>query len=215
MSEERQEATEPRGVEPPRWARRAVVIVVAVLLVLAAYALAAAFFPRWWGERIGALVGGSTPTGVLWGLLIGAVFAALPVFVLAFVLRPRWKVRAALVLLAVLLAVPNLLTLSVVLGGNDAASDGRDIWSREAPGFVTGTWIGAAAGALAAVLLILARWSAVRRRRQLGVLRRDLEVSSESDRLHREEADRLRRTAEEREEAERRRDEPPDLAENR
>ena len=215
MSEERQGATEPRGVEPPRWARRAVVVVVAVLLILAAYALAAAFFPRWWGERIGALVGASTPTGVLWGLLIGAVFTALPVFVLAFVLRPRWKVRAALVLAAVLLAVPNLLTLSVVLGGNDAARDGRDIWSREAPGFVTGTWIGAAVGALAAVLLLLARWSAVRRRRQLGVLRRDLDVSSESDRLHREEADRLRRAADEREEAERRRDDPPDLPEHR
>ncbi|OUZ07773.1 hypothetical protein BHE97_15410 [Aeromicrobium sp. PE09-221] len=215
MSEERQGAVEPRGVEPPRWARRAVVIMVALLLALGAYALAAAFLPRWWGERIGALIGGSTPTGVLWGMLFGAVFTALPVFLLAFVLRPRWKVRVALVLLAVVVAVPNLLTLSVVLGGNDAARDGRDVWSREAPGFVTGTWVGAAVGALVSVLLILARWSAVRRRRQLGALRHDLEVSSESDRLHREEADRLRRVAGEREDAERRRDEPPDLAENR
>lgn len=215
MSEDSRRPAEPRGVGAPRWARRAALVVIAVLLVLIAYALAAAFLPRWWGERIGALVGGSTPTGVIWGLAIGAVFAALPTVTLAFVLRPRWKMRALLVLAAVVLAVPNLLTLSVVLGGNDAASEGRDIWSREAPGFVTGSWIGVVLGVLGVVALIAARWSAGRRRRQLGTLRHDLEASAESDRLHREEAERLRRAAEEREEAERRRDEPPEQAENR
>ncbi|RLV55010.1 hypothetical protein D9V41_13000 [Aeromicrobium phragmitis] len=190
------------GVQPSPWVRRVVLLLVLVALGYLAYLIAAEFFPRWWAEQIAGLVGGSTATGVLWGLFLGAVFTAVPLLVLPLVLRPRWPVRIAVVVAAVVLAAPNWLTLSVAVGGNDSARDGRALLAQDGPGFLTGSWIGALIGVVLSVALISWRVGAKRRRARMRHLQEDL--------ASREEVDRLRRSEPERGVAKTHRDTPPD-----
>lgn len=181
---------ESHGVEPPPWARRVVLVLVLVALAYLAYLIAAEFFPRWWAQQIAELVGGSTATGVMWGVVVGAIFTALPVLVLPFVMRPRWAVRLGVVAGAVVLAAPNWLTLSVGVGGNESARDGRALLAREGPGFLTGSWIGVLAGLVLGIALITWRIRARRRRARMRHLQSDLAAREETDRLRRREVER-------------------------
>jgi len=135
----------------PNWSRRALVGGFLVGFVLLALLIGAATIPRWWAQRIGDQVDGSITAGVLVGLFYGFVFTALPLIVLAIVLRLRrtWRWIAFGVALALVLAIPNLMTLGIVLGTGNAAHAGERILDVEAPAFR-----GAAlAGALIAVAL--------------------------------------------------------------
>lgn len=181
---------EPHGVQPPRWARRVVLALVLVALGYLAYLVAAEFFPRWWAEQIGGLVGGTTATGVLWGLFIGTVFTAIPVLVLPLALRGGWPARITVVALAVVLAAPNWLTLSVGVGGNASARDGRALLAQEGPGFLTGSWIGALVGLVLGIALICWRIAAARRRARYRHLQEDLAARAEVERLRGEESGR-------------------------
>lgn len=162
-----------RGGSP--WAARLLWSAVAVLLVAALVVLAGATLPRWWAERIADRVQDSTSSGVAWGLFYGFGFTLVPLLALLLVGR-RWGARAALamVVLALLAATPNWLTLAVVLGTNEAATDGSALMDADAPGFRGAT----AVGALVAVLLVLVAFallgSARRRRRQVHELRAEL-----------------------------------------
>jgi hypothetical protein len=105
----------------------------------------AAFLPRWWAQRIGDQVQGSITAGTLVGLFYGFLFTLVPLVVLWLALRilDSWRLRAAAVVVALLLATPNLLTLGIVLGSGSGAHAGERILDVEAPAFRGATLTGA------------------------------------------------------------------------
>jgi hypothetical protein len=127
------------------WRRRIVVAAIVVGVVLVLGLIASATIPRWWAQQIGGQVDGSIVTGIFVGLFYGFVFTALPLLVLAAVLRWRrtWRAIAVAAALAVLLAIPNLMTLGIVLGTGNAAHAGERIMDVEAPAFRGATLVGA------------------------------------------------------------------------
>lgn len=131
-----------------------------VLLAVGAWLLSmllAAFLPRWWAQTIGNAVDGSFSAGAWWGLMIGAVFTGLAFVALAQAVLPNrsQRVRAGAVLLALVLAIPNLLTLGVVLGTNAAAHAAERTLDVTAPGFRGGTAWGAVLGAVIALAVVV------------------------------------------------------------
>jgi hypothetical protein len=145
--------TEPVRVDAgPRWGRRALWIAGLLLVLLVAGLATSATVPRWWAHRVGDQVGGSITQGTLLGLFYGFVFTFVPILVLVVVLRWRRTPRAIAValVLAILLALPNLMTLGIVLGRGNAAHAGDRVLDVEAPAFRGGSL----AGALLAVLLV-------------------------------------------------------------
>ncbi|NEW55735.1 permease [Nocardia cyriacigeorgica] len=139
------------------WRTRIIAGTVLVVVLIVAYLILAAFIPRWWAQRVGEMVGGSFSKGIGWGLVYGGLCTAVPLFLLLVAVLV-WKRRGGKVIaggavvLAVIFAIPNLMTLTVVLGGNNAAHAGERIMDVDAPAFR-----GAAlAGALIALLIFLA-----------------------------------------------------------
>jgi hypothetical protein len=133
---------------PPRgrsWKRQLVLAALVVGGVLLLGLVASATIPRWWAQRIGDQVDGSIVTGTLVGLFYGFVFTFLPLLVLVLVLRWRrtWGVLGIALAVAVLLAIPNLLTLGITLGTGNAAHAGDRILDVEAPAFRGATLAGA------------------------------------------------------------------------
>ncbi len=166
------------GPVPPEETRRRltlnrVVLIVAgiVLLVLLAL-LAAAVVPRWWAQRIGAMADGRMLVGTGLGLGIGMLFTAAPLVFLGVAARHLRSIGKALSALVVglLLALPNLITLAIVMGTGNAAHAGQRILDVEGPGFRGASLIGAIVGAILAVWIIYLMWSRRRRGRELDRL---------------------------------------------
>ena len=136
----------------PGWGRRAFWAGVVLALTLLGGLIASATVPRWWAQRVGDQVNGSITQGTLLGLFYGFVFTLLPIAVLLLILRWRstWRWVVFAVALAAILALPNLMTLGIVLGRGNAAHAGDRILDVEAPAFRGGTL----AGALLAGLLV-------------------------------------------------------------
>lgn len=155
--EEPPERRERRGPDWDRVGKRILIWLGVAIAVVALYFLLASFLPRWWAQRMGNLVDGSFALGVWWGLFFGALFTALPIMVvwLAFRREMAWKLRLVIIGVAILLAAPNLLTLSVVLGTNNAAHAGERILDVDAPAFRGATLAGVIIGAVLAVGLML------------------------------------------------------------
>jgi uncharacterized membrane protein (DUF485 family) len=149
---ERRIADQP-DVGPHRWVKRIVLLIVLVGIAYIVYLLSAAFFPRWWAQRVADQVDGSVSRGTMWGLFYGFVFTAVPVLLLAQVRRGffSWAWRGIVALVAIALAAPNWLTLSVVAGNSNAAHAGERIFDVDAPGFRAATLIGVIVGALLAL----------------------------------------------------------------
>ncbi|MGI5188228.1 hypothetical protein ACQEVI_08810 [Promicromonospora sp. CA-289599] len=147
-----------------------VAVIVAVWLI---YLFLDAFLPRWWAQVIGNAVDGSFTAGAWWGLLTGAVFTLAPVLLLAqaVLTRKSWQVRSGYLMLAVLLAVPNLLTLGIVLGTSAAAHAGERILDVDGPAFRGGTAWGAVIGGLVALTMVTMSVLYRRRGTQLKQLR--------------------------------------------
>ena len=147
------------GPADVNWSRRVVVSLVVVGGVLLLGLVASATIPRWWAQRIGEQVEGSIVTGTFVGLFYGFVFTLLPLLVLAAVLRWRrtWRFLVGALIVAIVLALPNLMTLGIVLGRGNAAHAGDRILDVEAPAFRGGTLAGALlAAALVALVVYLA-----------------------------------------------------------
>lgn len=148
-----------RGWWEPDWrdvGKRLVGVLAVILAVWLLYLFLSAFLPRWWAQVIGNAVDGSFAAGAWWGLMIGAVFTAIPVLFLAqaVLTRRSWHVRGALVMLAALFAVPNLLTLGIVLGTSAAAHAGERILDVDGPAFRGGSVWGAVAGGVVALVIM-------------------------------------------------------------
>ncbi len=185
---------EPRGIRAGTWVNRAVLVLVLIALGWVAYAVSAAFFPRVWAQRVADQVNGQLTAGTLWGLFYGFVFTFVPLLLIAQMRRRffSWTWRFIVLAVAVLLAVPNWLTLAVVAGNSKAAHAGERIFDVDAPGFRVATAFGAIGGAAVALLLVAASMRLSRRRRQVKDLTGRLTERERADR-EREEAEREER----------------------
>jgi hypothetical protein len=135
------------------WIQRAVFVVVAVLVGVLAYFVVAAFIPRWWAQRVAHQVDGRFTLGVVWGLFYGGLFTFVAVLVALQARRTLfgWPVKIGLIVLALLLEIPNLMTLGIVIGSSRAAHAGQRILDVEAPAFRSATVAGVIIGALLAL----------------------------------------------------------------
>ncbi|GAB2600484.1 hypothetical protein [Pseudactinotalea suaedae] len=142
---------------PPAWLHNVAVWVGAGLAVVVLVVLGVAVLPGWWATQVGSWVQGVPGRGVPLGLEIGAVFTLLPLGVglLAFRSGLTSKVRIALIVIALLLLLPNVLTIAIALGSSDA----RSVLAIAAPGFRGATVVG-----VALVVLVLAAVLVIRRR---------------------------------------------------
>ncbi|WP_454860173.1 hypothetical protein [Promicromonospora soli] len=143
----------------PDWrdvVKRLIGVVAVIVAVWLVYLFLSAFLPRWWAQVIGNAVDGSFSAGAWWGLVVGAVFTLVPLLFLMQAALPRrsWQLRGAFVVLAALFAVPNLLTLGIVLGTSNAAHAGERILDVDGPAFRGGSVWGAVAGAVVALVIV-------------------------------------------------------------
>ncbi|WP_067717060.1 permease [Nocardia yamanashiensis] len=165
--------TTPSTEQPERksssfvtWRNRIIALLLLALVLWIAYLILAAFIPRWWAQRIAEMVSGSFSKGIWYGLVIGLLCTLIPLLLFLFA-GTTWKKRGgpfiagASAVLAVVLAVPNLMTLTIVLGNSNAAHAGERILDVDAPAFRGAAMTGAIA---AAVLFLLVAFLVVRRR---------------------------------------------------
>lgn len=152
------------------------VVLVAVIALALVLLFVVAFLPRWWAHRIANQVDGSYTSGIVWGLFAGAVFTAIPLVVGRFAFRRQvpWRTRAIVVVVALVLAAPNLLTLGIVLGNGDAARDAQATLQNRGTGFRGATLIGAIVGAVLVAFAFYLLASRRSRRREIADLRGQL-----------------------------------------
>lgn len=174
------DAVEPQRPEPdgPSLGKRvnavvhrliAAVIVVAALV--GAYFLLEAFLPRWWAQQIGHSVGGAFSRGIGSGLLIGFVCTLIPILLIVFAVISRGRLKnvpaVVCAIAAIIVAIPNLLTLAVVVGRGNGSHAGQRVFDVDAPGFRGATLGGVIAGALVALAAAYFIWGYRRRGRKL------------------------------------------------
>jgi uncharacterized membrane protein (DUF485 family) len=166
---------EQPDVTPNRWVRRIVLVIVLIGVAYLVYLMSAAFFPRWWAQRVADQVDGSVTRGTTWGLFYGVVFTAVPLLLLAQVRRGffSWAWRGIVALVAIALAAPNWLTLSVVVGNSNAAHAGERIMDVDAPGFRAATLIGAIIGAVLVIAFTAATMRLKSRRNEVKRLKEE------------------------------------------
>lgn len=135
------------------WTLRLIGGAILVVLLLLGYWISVALVPREWAQFIGDRVDGRLLRGWFYGLFIGFVFTLLPLVIARQAFRPLgWGLRGVLLLVAVLTALPNLMTLGIRLGSGNAAHAGERILDVEGPGFRAGTsW-----GIATAIIVFLA-----------------------------------------------------------
>jgi energy-coupling factor transporter transmembrane protein EcfT len=121
----------------PNWRHRLLIAGTLLIVLLAAGAVASATVPRWWAHRVGDQVNESITSGVLIGLFYGFVFTLLPLALLIMVLRWRrtWATVGIALVAALILALPNLMTLGIVVGRGNAAHAGQRTLDVQAPAF--------------------------------------------------------------------------------
>ncbi|NNH70541.1 permease [Nocardia uniformis] len=161
------------GSSVARWRTRIIALVAVAVVLVSLYFVLAAFVPRWWGQRIGDLSQGSIAKGTGWGLTFGILCTAIPLLLLS--LMPLvWRRRHGRILagvaatLAIVAALPNLMTLAIVMGDGNGAHAGERILDVDAPGFRGASLIGAiiAVVVIAAAGFAVGRWRIRRRRSQ-------------------------------------------------
>ncbi|MGW6729785.1 permease [Nocardia sp. NPDC055029] len=141
------------------WRNRATVTVATAAVLVIAYFILSSFIPRWWAQRLASLVHGSFSQGIWWGLVYGLVFTLVPLLLLLLAVR-MWNrkggkfIAGAAVIIALLGALPNLMTLTIVLGGNNAAHAGQRILDVDAPAFRGACLVGAVVAAVIFLLVL-------------------------------------------------------------
>ncbi|MET9328779.1 hypothetical protein [Tsukamurella sp. NPDC003166] len=152
--------------------RRLVGVIGVVLLLVIVYFVGAAFIPRWWGNTVGNWVDNSFSRGIGYGLAFGLVCTAVPVWLLAYGLkqiRNHPAVSAVCGFLAVVVAIPNLMTASIAMGISGAAHAGQRSMDVRAPGFRGATLWGSIIGAIVALAVVIAIvvWTRGREQRKI------------------------------------------------
>ena len=129
------------------WKKRAILAGSALVLLVIAYFVLSAFLPRWWSLRVESLADRTFTKGIAFGLLFGVLctLAPLLLFWTAFSVRNRRggkPLAIGAIVLALVTAIPNLLTLTIVLGTSNAAHAGERTLDTSAPGFRGATLLG-------------------------------------------------------------------------
>ena len=147
-----------------------------VVAVVALYFILAAFIPRWWGQRIGDQVDGSMSAGIGLGLFYGFVFTSCRCCCCCSPsgANRSWRTRAWLAGGAIVLAIPNLMTLGIVAGNGSAAHAGERILDVDGPGFRASTLIGVIIAVAAAIVIRYLIDSRRRARARAGQLDEEL-----------------------------------------
>ncbi|WP_039797258.1 hypothetical protein [Nocardia araoensis] len=149
------------------WRTRLILGAAVLAVLVVAYFVLSAFIPRWWAQRVGSMVHGSFAKGIGWGLFFGGFCTVVTLFLLLFAVLV-WRRKAgrflagAAAVVAVLCAIPNLMTLTIVLGNSSAAHAGERTLDVDAPAFrgaaLTGAVIATLLFLVAVALLLLRRW---------------------------------------------------------
>lgn len=139
--------------------RKIIFGVIAAALLVIGYFVLSAFLPRWWGREVGRWCNDTFGKGLLYGLMIGFVCTFVPLVVAStvFLRRLSHQFRVVLLAVAVLIAAPNLLTLSIATGTGSGAHAGNRYMDVRAPFFRGATLIGAI---VAVILFLLMIWQA-------------------------------------------------------
>ncbi|MEM8707399.1 MAG: bZIP transcription factor [Actinomycetota bacterium] len=174
MSDEPQETTTSEPDDGGNLKRRLILGAAGVAVAVIAWFVGAAVLPRWWAQRIGDAVDGRITVGSFLGLSAGIIFTMLALLVLWLGFRFRSSRRRAIltVVLAVLVASPNLLTLGIVIGDGSAAHAGERILDVDGPGFRGGTLVGAILGTIVAAMFAVTARSRRRNKERVAELRR-------------------------------------------
>lgn len=156
------------------WKVQLLLGVIELLILLAIYAIATIFMPVWWATKISSNSAGSATGGWFSGFSIGFVFTLIPILVLWQVRYRKlsWRWRGAIAILAVVLALPNWLTLGIFWNPSDAALKAQAILNTGATWFGSASRVGAISAAVTALVLVII-WLVFRRR---GAHIRDLET---------------------------------------
>ncbi|MCA0159074.1 hypothetical protein LB823_22980 [Tsukamurella sp. M9C] len=148
------------GDAAKKWLKRAIVAAILVAVLIAAYFALAAYLPRKWADMLVGWVGtdGGTLKGTVFGLGIGFLCAGLPLLILWFAAKraaSHPKIATVLGLIAVVAAVPNLMTLAVAIGTGSGANYARTKLDQNAAGFRWSTLIGVIIGVVAAIAVAI------------------------------------------------------------
>lgn len=149
-----------------------------LLIFLAGGALVGWLITIWfgfgmWAHFLGNRVDGETLNGTLWGLSLGFVCSVIPLIIARQALRRRLSFVARLVIVAIALviALPNIATLSIRFGSSRPSHVSERVLSTEAPGIYVGSYVGIAVGVAVFLLLTiwgLMRWNDKRKTRKLS-----------------------------------------------
>lgn len=162
------------------WAARIILVVVALVVLTAAYFAFAAILPVWWANVIRNQVQGNLGAGILVGIFYGFVFTFVPLLVAWQATRKsvNWPWKLAILVSAVALASPNLLTAGIMFGSSQAAHNGQRILGTEATWFPMWTQISAIAAAVSFVVgLVLWRVWRQRGKKMRALRKADAERS--------------------------------------
>ncbi len=162
--------------EPKGSAKTKLIVGAIVLAGLGfGYLIGAAVIPRWWAQKIGDIIDGRLFFGGFMGVVIGALCTFLPLVSLRIAWRFRKGAKRALtmVVVAAILAFPNLALLGIVTGSGNAAHAGERILDVDGPGFRGGSLVGVVIGALMFFGLGGLMWSRRRNKRQAHDLKGD------------------------------------------
>ncbi len=141
-----------------------VFIGVGIGAVVLAYLIGGQIIPREWADFIARRVDKSFWAAVFYGLSNGIVFTFVPLLILYIGFRKRrsWGVWLTFLIVALIIALPNLMTLGIVLGNGNPAHDAQRTFSTDAQYYRGWNLAGAMIGVL---LFLFAAWIMIRRHR--------------------------------------------------
>lgn len=158
------------------WIRRVVVVLVLAVVAFILWRIFATAVPRSWAQHMARQVDSKMTRGIFWGLFYGFMCSFIPVLVAWQARRHflNWVWKLVVVVLALVLAAPNLLTLGISLGDNSASDAAWLKLTTDAPGFQWSSLFGAIAGVVLALVVILTGVTMRRRKSQVGQLKGQL-----------------------------------------
>ena len=134
----------------PRWGLRIGLGAAGLALLAALFLVLRLFMPVWWATRIANQTQGSLSGGLLLGLTYGFLFTFIPLLIAwqARYKKVSWPWKWAIIGVAILAALPNLLTLGIYLNSSGAAQKARLMIDTSATWFPSWSIGGSVAGAL-------------------------------------------------------------------
>lgn len=152
---------------------RLILTSVGVLVIVLIGVLLFVVGPRWWAQRIGSMIDGRLFVGSVVGIVVGALFTAMPIVFFAFASRHARSIGKAMtaLLIGLALALPNLATLAIVVGTSGSAHASERVLDVTAPGFRVGSLIGVILGAAVGGWIVYLMVSHRRRGEELARLR--------------------------------------------